>query len=1357
MAKENDFNFVIGLDSSQLETGLKQTESTIKEKIEKINRQQALIQLRGQIELEGMEEAAGSTEKLKLQEEALTAQMDLQQEKIALLSRVYEDLARSQGENSDATQIAALQLEKEQLAMTRLQQQTEDLSKQTEIALGVELELLALIEPAIKGIDALIAAGHTIPIPHAKAATAASIALSSVVVGSKEATEELRENNPAQILSDSFEDLDFGEVETDISDSFAEISDSATQTSQEIETAFEESAENVSEEMESFSGSYADYMDDALSVIQILVTETDNLGDSLGVVNSQLPYMKTETGRIAAIALGVYKTFDEMTKAVIDFTQPAVDGFKELKKQASDLYLSLSKTQELASLVDLAGGDFDDWRDYIRGASDAVIKGAADDPEVLTFEKYGVDIQDEKGNLLPFDEIWKNIYEGYKRAEEIGQAEEFIMMTNGEAVHDVAQLFQNMENAFKKYDEIKWSTSDFAALSELSSNLKMAEVQTNEFNNALSTLGAPLANLAAESNFEFFKTMTELVEENRDTILLWEFAAIEAFKSGKEAIAEFADWAINKLKELNDFFGITDKLQSLITGIGESVGLTAEFEETLTASDSDKDSIFDRAKKDLDVYNAANEKSREETKKSRSEAEGLSYSLNRIAKYKEEIADIRIELKFGDDNYKKSLAQLEQWRETALKDARRYEEEQKVIAEEYALKRQLIERQHQEEIQKIREESLDRAKGFLQEAADIEYESTHSAFEKQLYDIEQWKAAQLEKATTAEESAAIVTAALAKESAAIKAEAEDIQNNIKALTNETADIEFKNTHSAFEQQLRDIEKWKQAQLEKARTAEEVAAVISNAAIKETAAFENEMDRIKGKTQSLLEKIFEQSNSQRNIDIMRAQKQRQEYIDEGIYDPRLVEQWYQNELAKISNKGFKDKEYRRTPNLPYWQERNQNARDYMKLPEENFHDRIRQDVDSYTKQFDKLKPATDTNRIENLTSSAGQAAQALAEIPAPAQDLQQKISALADSIKDDFKPPETPETPNPNAQTFAYLKNAHFKPPEIQQPLLQQPNTDLAAFNVALQNVAGETLSRNFETFGVSLDSSSVALTEFTVSLQEAAEKIDGNSKDTTAADIPTVPQPKTANPAVPEILTPLADIKNKLNDFKNQIPVLKDIPPTPQGTMADFLFESFDSSIADTTAALDTFKNSLSSFFGEANAAEIPTKIPTEENQPPVNLPNVPELDFSPLQTAFNAFNSELNNAQLVISEFTLSLKDSADKINDLSFNAPQNDILSDITQIFSNSVFSQMTQELSTLSQTAGNIAQNVSAIQKQRQQPPQITVSPNISIDLGGAYVFDNQLKNQLTDDIASEVADAVKSAVETATTQAGYGYGN
>ena len=149
-----------------------------------------------------------------------------------------------------------------------------------------------------------------------------------------------------------------------------------------------------------------------------------------------------------------------------------------------------------------------------------------------------------------------------------------------------------------------------------------------------------------------------------------------------------------------------------------------------------------------------------------------------------------------------------------------------------------------------------------------------------------------------------------------------------------------------------------------------------------------------------------------------------------------------------------------------------------------------------------------------------------------------------------------------------------------------------------------------------------------------------------------------------------------------------------------------------------------------------------QENKTPNTLP---EQDFPPLQVNLDSFNAELNNAGLIISEFTLALKDSADKINSLTFDVPNFDLAS---LNFGGETFNHMTQELISLTQIAGNIAQNVSAIQQQKQ-PPNITVSPNINIDLGGAYVFDDTMKINLTEDIAGEVADAVKSAVESATT--------
>lgn len=72
-------------------------------------------------------------------------------------------------------------------------------------------------------------------------------------------------------------------------------------------------------------------------------------------------------------------------------------------------------------------------------------------------------------------------------------------------------------------------------------------------------------------------------------------------------------------------------------------------------------------------------------------------------------------------------------------------------------------------------------------------------------------------------------------------------------------------------------------------------------------------------------------------------------------------------------------------------------------------------------------------------------------------------------------------------------------------------------------------------------------------------------------------------------------------------------------------------------------------------------------------------------------------------------------------------------------------------------NLSQILGAIQQGNSNPPQITVSPSISVDLGGAYVFDNAMKKQLTDDITRDVADGVTQAVQQATTRINTGYGN
>lgn len=70
-------------------------------------------------------------------------------------------------------------------------------------------------------------------------------------------------------------------------------------------------------------------------------------------------------------------------------------------------------------------------------------------------------------------------------------------------------------------------------------------------------------------------------------------------------------------------------------------------------------------------------------------------------------------------------------------------------------------------------------------------------------------------------------------------------------------------------------------------------------------------------------------------------------------------------------------------------------------------------------------------------------------------------------------------------------------------------------------------------------------------------------------------------------------------------------------------------------------------------------------------------------------------------------------------------------------------------------NLSQILGAIQQNGGNPPQINVNPTINVDLGGAYVFDNNMKKQLTDDITNDVARGVTSAVQEATNRINTGY--
>ncbi|MBR1807179.1 MAG: hypothetical protein IJ774_12450, partial [Selenomonadaceae bacterium] len=101
---------------------------------------------------------------------------------------------------------------------------------------------------------------------------------------------------------------------------------------------------------------------------------------------------------------------------------------------------------------------------------------------------------------------------------------------------------------------------------------------------------------------------------------------------------------------------------------------------------------------------------------------------------------------------------------------------------------------------------------------------------------------------------------------------QDYADKIQEHYQNAADIQYNVTHTAFEKEMRDIEQWTAEQQKKAETAEEIAGIIAEAAAKEAAAFEKEVDRIKKANQSLEDKIFAQEHSQYEVDRRKLQQE-----------------------------------------------------------------------------------------------------------------------------------------------------------------------------------------------------------------------------------------------------------------------------------------------------------------------------------------------------------------------------------------------------------------------------------------------------------------------------------------------------
>lgn len=556
----------------------------------------------------------------------------------------------------------------------------------------------------------------------------------------------------------------------------------------------------------------------------------NNLSESLAAIGTKA------AGAVAALA-----TVKQGLDFVVGSAEKVRESFSEIQKYSLILNMPMQETKDLLQLVRMTGSEIDDLEGAVRGVQSALATGDNEDREYVALKNLGLDPFNSDGTMKGFSELLDLMYEGYLKAKDLGREIEYVLDLGGDAgAKDLLQFFEQKPEAEKMLANVSKAEMPFEEMHKFDMEMKLLTEQTDEFQKAWGVAFTPLARETVQSLFEVFKTGTDFVKDSTVEIQKFGFALdiagqkLKDFYSEKTGGRNLFDDVLSgaeNLASLTPFGRLTDSLKNTL--------------DSLKNTDVGGD-IWNQATEKQKEYSQAVEESNKKFEELNEKAGKTNINLEaekRLKGYQEELDGLRNELTNWGDDYSKNLSDLDAWYEQVLKQTQISEKERATITELYAAKREKIEREYAEKIAEENEQS---------------------------------------------------------------------QQRIKELMKETADIEFSATHSAFEKQLRDVEQWKQAQMEKAKTSEEVAAIIANAAAKESQAFQDEVDRIKGATQSLEDEIFAMEHSQYENDIRQAKQKAQRELENGT-DSDTVKHWLSDKLGEIEKRASTDKTYSQNKN------------------------------------------------------------------------------------------------------------------------------------------------------------------------------------------------------------------------------------------------------------------------------------------------------------------------------------------------------------------------------------------------------------------------------------------------------------
>ncbi len=204
-------------------------------------------------------------------------------------------------------------------------------------------------------------------------------------------------------------------------------------------------------------------------------------------LDGKLTALTGTIGKLTAVAAGCFGL-----TSMVQGAFAAGDAIYDLTQKYD---MSTAEAVKMSRILKLTGGDADSAAKAIMRMDKSLLDNSgAGAQSRATLAAYGVSMQDATGKLLPLNVQLERLAEGYKKAREAGQGQEYIMATLGVRGMALTKTLLEYDEAARRTASLKGIGIDPKAMHEASEDVKVMQMQLQQIT---LTAGAALSPLVA--------------------------------------------------------------------------------------------------------------------------------------------------------------------------------------------------------------------------------------------------------------------------------------------------------------------------------------------------------------------------------------------------------------------------------------------------------------------------------------------------------------------------------------------------------------------------------------------------------------------------------------------------------------------------------------------------------------------------------------------------------------------------------------------------------------------------------------------------------------------------------------------